>query len=68
MAKKKEFIPDWTEAVPPAGSYRSIFKWGAPDGFKHPSNAWYRMMKQEFGMTDDDFAARKKEGLGKVSL
>lgn len=68
MAKKKEFIPDWTEAVPPAGSYRSIFKWGAPDGFKHPSNAWYRMMKQEFGMTDDDFAARKKEGLGQVSL
>ncbi len=68
MAKKNEFIPDWTEAVPPKESYRSIFKWGAPGEFEHPSSAWYRMMKQEFGMTDEDFRARKNEGLKPVSL
>lgn len=68
MAKSRSFIPDWTEKAPPAGSYRSIFKWGAPNEFKHPSNAWYRMMKEEFGMTDDDFKERKFEGLEQVSL
>ena len=68
MAKSRGFIPDWTEQAPPAGSYRSIFKWGAPNGFKHPSDAWYRMMKEEFGMTDDDFKKRKFEGLEQVSL
>jgi alkyldihydroxyacetonephosphate synthase len=68
MAKSRGFIPDWTETAPPAGSYRSIFKWGAPDGFKHPSDAWYRMMKEEFGMTDDDFKKRNFEGLERVSL
>ena len=68
MAKSGGFIPDWTEQAPPAGSYRSIFKWGAPNGFKHPSDAWYRMMKEEFGMTDDDFKKRKFEGLEQVSL
>ncbi|MBN2159097.1 MAG: FAD-binding oxidoreductase [Spirochaetes bacterium] len=68
MSAKKEFIPDWTETAPPDGSYRSIFKWGAPNEFKHPSNAWYRMMKKEFGMTDDDFRKRKDEGLEPVSI
>jgi len=68
MAKSGGFIPDWTEQAPPAGSYRSIFKWGAPNGFKHPSDAWYRMMKEEFGMTNDDFKKRKFEGLEQVSL
>ncbi len=68
MTKHKGFIPDWTETAPPAGSYRSIFKWGAPDGFEHPSNAWYQMMKEEFGMTDNDFKAKKLEGLEPVSV
>ncbi|MFH1985920.1 MAG: FAD-binding oxidoreductase [Pseudomonadota bacterium] len=26
----------WTTAPPKAGSYRSIFKWGAPERFSHP--------------------------------
>ena len=68
MSKEKGFIPDWTEKVPAEGTYRSIFKWGAPAEFKHPSDAWYRMMKEEFGMTDGDFKARKEEGLEMVSL
>ena len=40
---------------------------GCPGEFKHPSNEWYGMIKEEFGMTDDDFQKRrKKEGHGKV--
>jgi alkyldihydroxyacetonephosphate synthase len=68
MAKSRGFIPDWTETAPPAGSYRSIFKWGAPDGFKHPSNAWYRMMKQDFHLSDADFMRKYEEGSAKVVL
>ena len=68
MSEPKGFIPDWTEAAPPAGSYRSIFKWGFPGEFKHPSDAWYRMLKEEFGMADDDFRKRRLEGLARVSI
>ncbi|MBN1497406.1 MAG: FAD-binding oxidoreductase [Spirochaetes bacterium] len=68
MTKHTEFIPDWTETAPPKGSYRSIFKWGAPDAFKHPSDAWYHMMKEEFGMTDADFKTKKQEGLDQVAV
>jgi len=40
---------------------------GAPNGFKHPSEAWYRMMQEEFGLNDDDFKERKFEGLERVA-
>ncbi len=68
MAKSKGFIPDWTEEAPPAGSYRSIFKWGAPNGFKHPSNAWYEMMKREFHLIDADFFKKQEEGHAPVVM
>ncbi len=68
MTKHKGFIPDWTETAPPANSYRSIFKWGALDEFKHPSDEWYEMLKEEFGMTDSDFKTKKLEGLEPVSI
>ena len=68
MKQKNEFLPDWTETAPAGNSFRSIFKWGAPDEFKHPSAAWYRMMKAEFGMTDDDFRVKRREGLEPVAI
>lgn len=64
----KEFHPDWTEKSPAEGTYRSIFKYGDPQHFKHPSDAWYRMMKQDFHLNDKDFVAKGREGLEKVSL
>jgi alkyldihydroxyacetonephosphate synthase len=68
MAKSRGFIPDWTETAPPAGSYRSIFKWGAPNGFKHPSDAWYEMMKREFHLIDADFFKKQEEGHAPVVM
>lgn len=62
MTEKKRFTPDWTETPPPQKSYRSIFKLGRPDEFKHPSDAWYDMMKKEFGLSDEDFRIKQKEG------
>ncbi len=62
MFRKKLFRPAWTETPPPEKSYRSIFKLGGPDEFKHPSDAWYEMIKEEFGLTDADFQKKEKEG------
>ena len=62
MKSKKTFRPAWSEEPPPPGSYRSIFKYGDPSGFKHPSDKWYAMLKAEFGLSDRDFKARQNEG------
>ena len=46
MAKK--FIPNWTEKAPEPYSYRSIFKWGDPNTFKHPNPKLYEELKEIF--------------------
>ncbi|MDF2674160.1 MAG: Alkylglycerone-phosphate synthase [Clostridiales bacterium] len=63
----KGFLPKWSEEAPPEGSYRSIFKWGAPNKFKHPNAKLYALMKKTFNMTDEDFKTPQKMGLEKVS-
>lgn len=68
MKREKPFKPSWSEEAPPPGSYRSIFKWGDPEGFKHPNRALYRMMKEEFALTDDDFRQKIDEGRETVDL
>jgi alkyldihydroxyacetonephosphate synthase len=68
LMESKKFRPDWTEKSPAPGTYRSIFKYGDPGHFKHPSDAWYKMIKQDFRLSDADFASRKKEGLEQVTL
>ncbi len=65
MAK---FIPDWTETAPKPGTLRSIFKYGDHNEFKHPSNKWYEMVKEDFGLTDADFQQKKLEGHEPVVL
>ena len=62
MPKKKLFIPDWTTKAPPPGSFRSIFKYGDPEGFKNPNDRLFEELKKAFNLTDDDF--RKKETTG----
>ncbi|MGI6365547.1 MAG: FAD-binding oxidoreductase [Bacillota bacterium] len=66
MAEKKPFYPDWYEKVPPEQSYRSIFKWGYPDRFKHPNKRLYALMKETFAMTDADFQVKQNVGEEKV--
>ena len=51
----KGFEPKWLLTPAPAGSYRSIFRWGDPAFFKYPKESLYKMMKEAFHMTDDDF-------------
>ena len=58
-AKSNKFQPDWTETPPQKGTYRSIFKWGAPDEFKHPNTRLFSLMKDKFHITDDDFKEKQ---------
>lgn len=68
MAKSKCFRPDWTERAPAPGTFRSIFKYGDQHQFKHPGDSWYKMIKQDFHLTDSDFSAKQTEGLLPVIL
>ena len=51
----KGFEPAWIKTAAPADSYRSIFRWGDPDFVKYPKESLYKLMKETFKMTDDDF-------------
>ncbi|MBU1880382.1 MAG: FAD-binding oxidoreductase, partial [Chloroflexi bacterium] len=62
MTPADRFTPPWTESPPPAGSCRALLKWGSPAEFKHPNRRLYELMKQTFGLTDDDFAVRTNTG------
>jgi len=66
--KLKKSRPDWSEQAPTPGTFRSIAKYGDPHHFKHPSDAWVRMMQQEFHMSDADFAVKQNEGHEAVVL
>lgn len=61
------FLPEWYDQAPPEKSYRSIFKWGDPQEFKHPNPRLYALMKSTFNMTDEDFKSPQKMGLEEVS-
>jgi alkyldihydroxyacetonephosphate synthase len=62
MKNKKAFTPPWRDSAAASGTYRSIFKWGAPDGFKHPNARLYQMVKDSFDMTDADFEKPRHTG------
>lgn len=51
----KGFEPEWVKDAAPKDSYRSIFRWGDPDFVKYPKESLYKLMKEKFNMTDEDF-------------
>jgi len=67
MSKSREFRPPWLEQVASPRSYRSLYKWGEPDGFKHPNQGLYRMLKDVFELNDDDFQSPINTGLHEFS-
>lgn len=62
MTNDEGFCPQWIEEAPRKDSYRSIFKWGSPDVFKHPNRGLYATLKEKLHLTDNDF--REKQYLG----
>ena len=51
----KDFEPKWITDPPVEKSYRSIMKWGDPAAYKRPKEGLYKLIKQTFNLTDDDF-------------
>ncbi|MBN2774526.1 MAG: FAD-binding oxidoreductase, partial [Prolixibacteraceae bacterium] len=68
MAKHKIFIPDWIHKAPEPGSYRSVFKYGDPEGFKHPNERLFQELKKTFNLSDEDFRKKETTGIEKVEL
>lgn len=65
----KDFEPKWVTKPAPADSYRSIFRWGDPEFVKYPKESLYKMMKEIFVMSDEDFKDyRLDPGFDKVKL
>lgn len=62
----KDYSPPFYTEVAPPNSYRSLYKWGAPDFYKNPREKLYKLCKEEFGLTDDDFKERMDLGLDEV--
>jgi alkyldihydroxyacetonephosphate synthase len=67
MSKSRKFQPPWLEQTASPRSYRSLYKWGEPDGFKHPNQGMYQMLKDVFQMEDADFQAPVNTGLEEFS-
>jgi len=67
MKQNSSFTPAWTDTPPAEETYRSIFKWGAPDRVKHPSPGFYRAIKEVLAMTDADFKQKISTGDEKVT-
>ena len=66
MSRSEEFVPHWYTETPPKDSYRSILKWGDPSFNKVPKATLYRMLKETFHLTDEDFKQYRELGLEPV--
>lgn len=62
MKHRPPFTPKWIEEAPKKNSFRSIFKWGAEDVFKHPNDRLYQVIKERLGLDDDHFARPRQLG------
>lgn len=69
MKPYKGFEPKWVKEEAPKDSYRSIFRWGDPKFVKYPKETLYKMMKEYFHMSDEDFSHYDGDiGFDKVEL
>jgi alkyldihydroxyacetonephosphate synthase len=68
MSTKGKCTPPWYEQTVPEGTYRSLFKWGAPDQFKHPNSALVRLMQETFDLKCSDMMVPEDLALDKVEI
>ena len=53
---------DWYTTEAPAGSYRSIFKWGNPKEYKVPSEGMFNYMMKKLDFTPEVLNSKKNFG------
>ena len=68
MKKESEFQPQWTNEAPIKGSFRSVFKYGDPLGFKHPNKMLFQELKEKFNLSDKDFNEKESTGNDIINL
>jgi len=66
MAEKNKFVPDWYEERTPDGSFRSLMKWGDPEGIKHPNSGLVKLVMHEFGLDEAWLSKAKNLSLDKI--
>lgn len=65
----KDFEPKWFSKRFSEKSYRSIFKWGSSDQIKAPRESLYKMLKNIFHLSDEDFKNYAEDlGLSEVQF
>jgi len=62
MAVKNKLEQLWINEAPKKGSFRSIFKYGDPEGFKHPNERLINELVEKFNLTDKDFSEKETTG------
>ncbi|MCK5845880.1 MAG: FAD-binding oxidoreductase [Bacteroidales bacterium] len=59
--------PKWINEAPKEGSFRSIFKYGDPMGFKHPNDRLIDELKKKFNLSDNSFTEMESTGNNIIS-
>jgi len=54
--------PNFETTPPQPGTFRSIFKWGKPDQFKHPSQGFFSVIKDTLELPDHHFTKKTATG------
>ncbi len=54
--------PDFMDTPPLEGSFRSVFKWGAPESFKHPSEGFLRIIQEELNLSEKTLRNPRNRG------
>lgn len=60
---KPSTLPAWVEPSPPQGSYRSIFKWGAPSRFHHPKAGLVGYLQDRLSLKEDNWQHPRQIGM-----
>ena len=66
MTKQEKFVPVWYEEEVPTGTWRSIFKWGAPAAYKHPNSGLTKLIMDRYGLTQETLSKPGQLGLDVV--
>ncbi|MFA5903323.1 MAG: FAD-binding oxidoreductase [Desulfobacula sp.] len=59
---KHQWSLPWVDKAPEPGTFRSIFKWGAKDRFKHPNQGFLKLIAHELGLSETDFRKPARPG------
>ena len=68
MVIKNIIQPQWINKAPKKGSFRSIFKYGDPEGFKHPNIRLIKELMENFNLSDNDFIEKESTGNEDVEI